>query len=512
MAEDDKCLPPPLFCRDLRWDPFRGWPRRSRIFDQDFGTPAFPEPCDLTWDESAWRRLGSSSWPGYRRAPLFSSSEQAPQEPGPKLRHPLPGGVSEILTGQDRWQVNLDINHFSPEEISIKTKEGYLEITGKHEERQDEHGFVSRYFTRKYKLPAGIDLQHISSSLSGDGVLSVEGPLPTSSSSAEIVIPIQVEDELQTSDCKVKEDQVQVEPKTEDVAGGEEIGEKQAADTEGLQSPPTQGPSDQPEGGEQPQQAPAAQSESSVEQGEELQADGPEERAAVSGGEEAPVELEGDTVEEQVDPKPAQEERDVAQEQEASGDHEDQAASDAGVEVQGKPSEPAPETEPQQDAAGEPVQEPPETASAEDPEPAPSQEAPSPEEPQPTPSQEGQSPEDPEPAPSQEAPSPEEPQPTPSQEGQSPEDPEPAPSQEAPSPEEPQTAPSQEGQSPEDPEPAPSQEAPSPEEPQSAPSQEALSPEEPEPAPSQEAPSPEQDIPEQQEIEKAELTKGQPES
>lgn len=124
MAEDDKCLPQPLFCRDLSWDPFHGWPQRSRVFDQDFGMPPFPVPCDYGW------RPGTSSWQGYTRAPLFSSSAQTPLHPSPKTRHPQSGGVSEILTGQDRWQVNLDVNHFSPEEISIKAKEGYLEITG----------------------------------------------------------------------------------------------------------------------------------------------------------------------------------------------------------------------------------------------------------------------------------------------------------------------------------------------------------------------------------------------
>ncbi|KAG5840428.1 hypothetical protein ANANG_G00188710 [Anguilla anguilla] len=340
MAEEDKALPQPLFCRDLTWDPFRRWPQWSRIFDQDFGTPPFPMPCDLSWAESAGRQLGTSSWMGYRRAPLFSSSAQTPLHPCPKL----PGGVSEILTGQDRWQVNLDVNHFSPEEISIKTKEGYLEITGKHEEREDEHGFVSRYFTRKYKLPAEIDLQHVSSSLSGDGVLSVEGPLPASSHTAEIVIPIQVEEKLQSSECNVKDD-------------------------------PAAGPSDEPQGGDQPQQAPAVQSESSMEQWEELQADDSEvlveERATVSGGEEAPAQPEGGAAEEQVDPKPAQEEGNVGQElQEASGDQEDQPAPDGGAEGQGEPGE----TGPQQDAAGEPVQEAPESTSAD-----PSQEAPRPE-------------------------------------------------------------------------------------------------------------------------------------
>ena len=44
------------------------------------------------------------------------------------------------------------------------------------------------------RLPPGADLQHVSSLLSGDGVLSVEAPVPgtaTGHPATEIVIPIQ---------------------------------------------------------------------------------------------------------------------------------------------------------------------------------------------------------------------------------------------------------------------------------------------------------------------------------
>ncbi|XP_018610759.1 heat shock protein beta-1-like [Scleropages formosus] len=198
MAEHRKVPPRPLFRRDVNWDPFRDWAQPSRIFDQDFGLPPFLEPGDLSWIDWARRRMSTSSWPGYTRAPLFAPTDAAarPSPPSPQLCLQI-RGVSEIRTGPDSWKIGLDVSHFSPEEITIRTKEGYLEIAGKHEERQDEHGFVSRCFTRKYKLPPGVDLQHISSSLSRDGVLAVEAPLPPPAPvlPTEIVIPIQVEEE-----------------------------------------------------------------------------------------------------------------------------------------------------------------------------------------------------------------------------------------------------------------------------------------------------------------------------
>ncbi|XP_069569924.1 heat shock protein beta-1-like [Brachyistius frenatus] len=196
MGEQNKILPRPIFRRDVNWDPFPNWTQPSRIFAQDFGLPPFLDPGDLDWIDWAKRRLASFSWPGYTQTPLlppFTSQHSAGVNQ--KGLRQLTSGVSEIQTGQDSWKINLDVNHFSPQEITVTTKEGYLLISGNHEERQDEHGLVSRCFTRKYKLPQGVDLQHITSSLSGDGVLSVEAPVPGTSirdSGNEIVVPVQI--------------------------------------------------------------------------------------------------------------------------------------------------------------------------------------------------------------------------------------------------------------------------------------------------------------------------------
>ncbi|KPP57676.1 hypothetical protein Z043_124577 [Scleropages formosus] len=103
----------------------------SRIFDQDFGLPPFLEPGDLSWIDWARRRMSTSSWPGYTRAPLFAPTDAAarPSPPSPQLCRQI-RGVSEIRTGPDSWKIGLDVSHFSPEEITIRTKEGYLEIAG----------------------------------------------------------------------------------------------------------------------------------------------------------------------------------------------------------------------------------------------------------------------------------------------------------------------------------------------------------------------------------------------
>lgn len=132
MGEQNKILSRPIFCRDAGWDPFPNWTQPSRILQaQDFGFPPFLEPNDLDWLTWARKRLASMSWPEFAQTPLLSPLiGRQPAALGEKDPRHLTNGVSEILTGRDSWKISLDVNHFSPEDITITTKEGYLLISG----------------------------------------------------------------------------------------------------------------------------------------------------------------------------------------------------------------------------------------------------------------------------------------------------------------------------------------------------------------------------------------------
>ncbi|XP_063167211.1 alpha-crystallin B chain [Candoia aspera] len=88
----------------------------------------------------------------------------------------LDSGLPEMHLDNHKFSVNLDVKHFSPEELTVKVCGDVIEVQGKHKERQDDHGFVAREFNRKYRIPADVDPLTITSSLSSDGVLSVNGP------------------------------------------------------------------------------------------------------------------------------------------------------------------------------------------------------------------------------------------------------------------------------------------------------------------------------------------------
>ncbi|XP_059474275.1 protein lethal(2)essential for life-like [Neocloeon triangulifer] len=85
-------------------------------------------------------------------------------------------GVSSVSNDSSKFQVNLDVQQFKPEEISVKIVDNAVVIEGKHEEKQDQHGFISRQFVRKYVLPEGVDKEKVECKLSSDGVLIISAP------------------------------------------------------------------------------------------------------------------------------------------------------------------------------------------------------------------------------------------------------------------------------------------------------------------------------------------------
>lgn len=63
------------------------------------------------------------------------------------LSRQVSSGVSEIKQTPESWKVSLDVNHFSPEELVVKTKDGMVEITG--ESSKDDVilcSFISKLF------------------------------------------------------------------------------------------------------------------------------------------------------------------------------------------------------------------------------------------------------------------------------------------------------------------------------------------------------------------------------
>nr|P02507.1 RecName: Full=Alpha-crystallin A chain [Pelophylax lessonae] len=140
----------------------------NRLFDQVFGEGMF--------DYDLFPFLSSTISPYYRQS---------------FFRGFLDSGISEVRSDRDR------VKHFSPEDLTVKILDDFVEIHGKHSERQDDHGYISREFHRRYRLPSNLNESSISCSLSADGILTFSGPKLMSSldsSHGERPIPVSREE------------------------------------------------------------------------------------------------------------------------------------------------------------------------------------------------------------------------------------------------------------------------------------------------------------------------------
>ncbi|CAG0910186.1 unnamed protein product [Cyprideis torosa] len=106
-------------------------------------------------------------------------------------------GGDQVQNKSDKFQVAMDVSGFRPEELKVIVGDRMVTIEGKHEERQDEHGFISRQFSRRYVIPEGIKMENVTSRISNDGVLTV-----TSAKVNAIEAAKEMEVEIQQGDPK----------------------------------------------------------------------------------------------------------------------------------------------------------------------------------------------------------------------------------------------------------------------------------------------------------------------
>lgn len=83
-------------------------------------------------------------------------------------------GKSTVKNDPTCFQVLLDVSQFRPDEVDVKTVGNEVVIRCRHEERNDEHGSVSREFTRKYLLPLGADPEKVTATYDSAGTLLIK--------------------------------------------------------------------------------------------------------------------------------------------------------------------------------------------------------------------------------------------------------------------------------------------------------------------------------------------------
>lgn len=77
---------------------------------------------------------------------------------------------------KNMFQCFFNVSQFTPEELEINIVDNFIVIHGKHDEKTDEHGFVSREFTRRVRIPDDVEPHTIKSVFKRNAVLIIKAP------------------------------------------------------------------------------------------------------------------------------------------------------------------------------------------------------------------------------------------------------------------------------------------------------------------------------------------------
>ncbi|XP_018304392.1 protein lethal(2)essential for life [Mycetomoellerius zeteki] len=100
------------------------------------------------------------------------------------------GGWATVEHDADKYRIVVDVQQFTPEEVTVRTNDKYITVEAKHHERKDRYGYVSRQFIRSYLLPPNYDIGHVKPSLSSDGILTITAPKLALPAPGERFVPI----------------------------------------------------------------------------------------------------------------------------------------------------------------------------------------------------------------------------------------------------------------------------------------------------------------------------------
>lgn len=81
--------------------------------------------------------------------------------------------------GQGRmFRMSFDARQYDPAEVSLRCEDGCLVVEAQHLETDSAGSKVTREFQRRIQLPRDVDPAKLTSTLSTDGILTVEAPVP----------------------------------------------------------------------------------------------------------------------------------------------------------------------------------------------------------------------------------------------------------------------------------------------------------------------------------------------
>uniref|UniRef100_A0A671Q5V2 Heat shock protein b8 n=1 Tax=Sinocyclocheilus anshuiensis TaxID=1608454 RepID=A0A671Q5V2_9TELE len=148
-------------------DPFREQSLASRFMDDDFGLPPFHDELSMDWPGWARPRLSTrldAPWTGSLLTG-FPRTSMGSQQGFSSRYSESPRRSSAPPTNPDEpWKVCVNVHSFKPEELNVRTKDGFVEVSGEKTHMNFE----------KDEIPSDVDPLTVFASLSPEGVLIIE--------------------------------------------------------------------------------------------------------------------------------------------------------------------------------------------------------------------------------------------------------------------------------------------------------------------------------------------------
>merc|ERR1712165_306626 len=82
----------------------------------------------------------------------------------------------QVSASNDKFQIQLELPGFAPEDFALKTKDDIIIVEAVHESKNEDGSSNSRKFTKEFKMPGGVVTEQLASTYSGAGILTVSAP------------------------------------------------------------------------------------------------------------------------------------------------------------------------------------------------------------------------------------------------------------------------------------------------------------------------------------------------
>merc|ERR1712002_939907 len=82
----------------------------------------------------------------------------------------------QVSASNDKFQIQLELPGFAPEDFSLKTKDDIIIVEAVHETKNQDGSSNTRKFSKEFKMPNGVVTEKLASTYSGAGILTVSAP------------------------------------------------------------------------------------------------------------------------------------------------------------------------------------------------------------------------------------------------------------------------------------------------------------------------------------------------